>query len=101
MISGQTETTGTSLIDCQDLRCYRQTCCTVELINTPMPRSVSVSDSVLCLGRMGPNPVGSWKKQVQWFSETNYFSELNRIDGKPMEFEWKMGILNEIQKMMG
>ena len=43
-----------------------------------------------------------------WYSETNYFSELTRIDGKPIEFEWKMflafttaGILNEIQKMMG
>ena len=43
-----------------------------------------------------------------WYSETNSFSELNRIDGKPMEFEWKIfpgfttgGILNEIQKMMG
>ena len=42
------------------------------------------------------------------YSETNYFSELNRIDGKPIEFEWKIfpgfttaGILNEIQNMMG
>ena len=41
-------------------------------------------------------------------SETNYFSELTRIDGKLIEFEWKIfpgcttaGILNEIQKMMG
>ena len=48
------------------------------------------------------------KIKIQWFSETKYFSELNRIDGKPMEFEWKtipgfttVGILNEIQKMMG
>ena len=43
-----------------------------------------------------------------WDPETNYFSELTRIDGKPIEFEWKIfpgfttaGILNEIQKMMG
>ena len=54
------------------------------------------------------NPVKSWKKQIQWYSETNYFSEPNRIVGKHMEFEWKIfprfttvGILNEIQKMMG
>ena len=66
------------------------------------------SDSVLCLGKMGPNPVESWEKQIQWYSETNYFSELNRIDGKPMEFEWKIfpglttaGILNEIQRNDG
>ena len=58
---------------------------------------------------MGHNPVESWKKHIQRYSETNYFSELNRIDGKPMEFEWKIfpgfttaGILNEIfRKMMG
>ena len=24
------------------------------------------------------------------YTETKYFSELNRIDGKPMEFEWKI-----------
>ena len=65
------------------------------------------SDSVLCLGKMGHNPVEFWKKQIKWYSETDYFSELNRIDGKPMEFEWKIfpgfttkGILNEILKMM-
>ena len=66
------------------------------------------SDSVLCFGKMGHNPVESWKKQIQWYSETNYFSKLNRIDGKPMEFEWKIfpglktaGILNEISKNDG
>ena len=66
------------------------------------------SDSVLCLGKMVNSPIESWKNQIQWYSENNYFNELNRIDGKPMEFEWKIfpgfttaGILNEIQKMMG
>ena len=50
----------------------------------------------------------SWKKQIQWYSDNNYFSELNRIDGQLVEFEWKIftgfttvGILNEIQQMMG
>ena len=33
------------------------------------------SYSVLCLGKMRPNHVESWKKQIQWYSETNYFSE--------------------------
>ena len=44
------------------------------------------------------------RNKIQWYSETNYFSELNRIDGKSIEFEWKIfpgfataGILNEIQ----
>ena len=66
------------------------------------------SDSVLCLEKMGDNPVESWKEQIQWYSDNNYFSELNRIGGRPVEFEWKifpgfttMAILNEIQEMMG
>ena len=49
----------------------------------------------------------SRRANALWYSGTNYFSELNRIDGKPIEFEWKIfpgftiaGILNEIQKMM-
>ena len=57
---------------------------------------------------MGDNPVESWKKQIQWYSDNNYFSELSRIDGQPVEFEWKIfpefttvGILNQIQQMMG
>ena len=27
---------------------------------------------------MGDNLVESWKKQVQWYSDNNYFSEVNR-----------------------
>ena len=57
---------------------------------------------------MGINPVEPWKKQIQCYSDNDYFSELNRVDGQPMEFEWKMvpgfttvGILNEIRQMMG
>ena len=56
---------------------------------------------------MGDNPVESWKKQIQWYSENRYFKYLNRIDGQPMEFEWKMfpglstiRILKQIQQMM-
>ena len=57
---------------------------------------------------MGDDPVESWKTKIQWYSDNNYFSELNRIDGPPMEFEWTIflgfttvGILNQIQQMMG
>ena len=57
---------------------------------------------------MGDNPVESWKKHIQWYSDNNYFRELNRIDGQPLEFEWKIfpgfttvGSLNKIQQMMG
>ena len=57
---------------------------------------------------MGPDPDESWKKQIQWYSENGYFSELNRIDGQPMELGRQIfpgfktvGIHHEIQQMMG
>ena len=57
---------------------------------------------------MRDNLVESWKKQIQWYSDDNCFSELKRIDGQLMDFEWKIfpgfntvAILNEIQQMMG
>ena len=40
LISGQTEITGISLINFQDLRWYRHVYCTVELINMPLPKSM-------------------------------------------------------------
>ena len=66
------------------------------------------SDSVLCLGKMGNDPDESWKKQIQWYSESNYFRKLNRIDGQPFAFRWKIltgfttaAITKEIQKKIG
>ena len=56
---------------------------------------------------MGDDPVESWKSKIQWYSDNDYFKDLNRIDGQPIELEWKifpgfttMGILNQIQHMM-
>ena len=74
LISGQTENTGIK----PDMTLkisggYRQACCTVELIKMPLPRVYAFSDSVLCLGRMGNNPIESWKNQIQWYSENNNF----------------------------
>ena len=30
------------------------------------------------------------EEQIQWYSDNNCFKDLNRIDGQPMEFEWKI-----------
>ena len=42
-----------------------------------------MSSPSLCsvLGKMGDDPVESWKKQIQQYSDNNYFKDLNRIDG--------------------
>ena len=105
LISGQTETTGINLIDTQDLRWLSTSLLHCRAHQYATVKVDVFSDSLLCLGKMGDNPVDSWKKQVQWYSDNNYFSELNRIDGTPMEFEWKIfpgfttaAILEEILK---
>ena len=105
--SGQTDTTGINLINSKDLR-WTSTSLLHRRAHQYATAKVHVfSDLVLCLGRMGDDPIRSWKNKIQWHSDTNFFSELNRIDVKPMDFEWqilpgstKVGILKEIQKKM-
>ena len=89
---------GISLIDSKDSRWISTSLLHSRAYQHANAKVYVFSDSVPCSG----------KKQIQWYSETNYFSELNRIDGKPMEFEWKIfpgfttaGLLEEIQKKMG
>ena len=106
LISCQTETTSIGLIDSEDLRWI-----STSLLHSPACQYVNAnfyafSDSVLCLGRIGRDPVESWKKHIQWYSN-NFFKDMSRIDGNLMEFEWKIftgsttaGILNEIQKVI-
>ena len=48
---------------------------------------------------MGDDPNQSWKNKIKWYSEANFFSELNRIDGKP-GFK-TAAVLEEIQNKMG
>ena len=108
LISGQTETIGISLINFQDSRWMSTSLLHSRACQYATAKAYVFSDFVLCLGKVGTDPVESWKKQIQWCSETIYFSELTRIEGKPMEFEWKIfpglttvGILNMVQFLMG
>ena len=108
MISGQTETTGISLTDSKDLRWISTSLLHSRAYQCSTTKVYAFSDSVLCLGKMGDNPVESWQKQIQCYLDNSYFSELNRIDGQSMEFKWKIfpgfttvAILIEIQQMMG
>ena len=106
LVSGQTETAGISVIDFQDLRWISLLHCRACQYSTA--KACVFSDSVLCLGTMGDDPAESWKSKIQWYSDNNCFKDLNRIDGQLVEFDWKifpgltaMGILNQIQQMMG
>ena len=50
------------------------------------------SDSVLCLGKIHENPQSNtaWEQRLEWFKTTQEYRNMDRIDGKPMEFEWNI-----------
>ena len=60
LISGQTETAGISLIDFQDLRCVSTSLLHRRAYQHSIAKVYVFSDSVLCLGKLGDNPVESW-----------------------------------------
>ena len=52
-------------------------------------------------------PVSAWKEKIERFMNSSQYRELDRVDGVPMEFEWKIfpgfttvQILTKIQNMM-
>ena len=97
LIIGQTESTGINLINFQDLRWV-----STSLFHS---RTYQYATAKVCVFS---DSVDSWKKQIQQYSDNDYFSELNRIDKQLMEFEWKIflgfttvGILDEIQQLLG
>ena len=47
------------------------------------------SDSVLCLGKVNQNPTSDivWEQQLGWFKDSSQYTNLDTIDGEPMEFE--------------
>ena len=65
------------------------------------------ADSVLCLGGVKENQNEAWKDKIKWYFESDHLKDLNRIDGEPMEFGWKIlqgfttfGFLEQIQKIV-
>ena len=48
-------------------------------------QSYVFADSVLCLGG-----VQAWKDKTKWYLKTRHLKDLDRIDGDPMKFEWKL-----------
>ena len=74
-------------------------------LRSRMPKPYVFADSVLCLGSISDQSVEAWKNKIKGYLENRYLKDLNRIDGEPMEFEWKMfpgfttlGSLEETQK---
>ena len=55
-------------------------------------RFMFFSDFVLCLGKMNQNPTSNhaWEDRLTWFKSSPKYRALDKIDGEPMEFEWKV-----------
>ena len=107
LITDQTEITGLTTIDWKQPIWKETTLLTNRAVQFATAKTYVFSDSVLCLGGISDDPVQAWESRIKWFLETRYLQDLDRIDGEPMEFEWKifprvttLGILDEIQKMM-
>ena len=56
---------------------------------------------------MGDDHIEPWKSKIKWYSENKHFKDMNRIDGMPTEFEWKifprtttLDLLEKIQSLM-
>ena len=87
---GQTEASGISTIDFQDSRWMSTSLVHSRAYQYSIAKAYVFTGSVVCSGKMGADLVESWKSKIQWYSENNYFKNLNRIDGQPVELEWKI-----------
>ena len=64
----QAQITGINTIGSEEL-----TWMSTSLLNSP-----AYQYTVLCLGKLGDDPVATWKSKIKWYSENNHFKEMNR-----------------------
>ena len=62
------------------------------VINLQRTKVYVFSDSVLCLGKIFENTQSNdaWEEWLGRFKSSPVYRNLDRIDGEPMEFEWKI-----------
>ena len=106
LISEQKEITGVSTIDFKDAMDVEKLFVQPSLSNHPRQSLCLLRLCALC-GKMGDDPIATWKSKIKCYSENNHFKDVNRIDGMPTEFEWKifpgittLGLLEKIQSLM-
>ena len=107
LISEQKEITGVSTIAFKDATWMSTSLLCEKAYRITNAKVCVFSDSVLCVGKMGDDPIATWKNKTKWYFENNHLKDLNRIDGKPTEFEWNiftgiitLGLLEKIQSLM-
>ena len=107
LISDLNEITGFRTIDSQDVTWMSTSLLCERACQLTHAKTYVFSDSVLCVGKTGDDPIATWKSKIKCYSENNHFKDMNRIDGMPTEFEWKifqgitaLGLLEKIQNLM-
>ena len=62
------------------------------IINLQRTKFYVFSDSVLCLGKVHENSQSNdaWDPSLGWFKSSPEYRNFGRIDGEPMDFEWKI-----------
>ena len=104
LISGQTEITGANMIYFFELTWMSTSLFCSKAYEYTNAKTCVFSDSVLCVGKMGDDPIANWKSKIECYSKNNHFKDMNRIDGMPTEFKWKifpgittLGLFEKIQ----
>ena len=98
--SEQKEITGVNTVNFKELTCMSTRLLCSKAYQITNAKADVFSDSALCVGKM------TWKRKIHWYSENNHFKDMNRMDGMPTKFEWKilpgittLGILEKIQSL--
>ena len=62
------------------------------IINLQRTKVYVFSDCVLCLGKIFENRESNeaWEQRLGWIKSSQNYTNFDRIDGEPMEFEWNM-----------
>ena len=107
MISEQKEITGVNTVKLKDSTWMSTRLLCEKAYQITNAKVYVFSDSVLCVAKMGDDPIATWKSKIKWYLENKHVKDMNRIDGMPTEFEWKifpgfttLGLLEKIQDLM-
>ena len=88
-------------------RGYRQAYCAKKLIGSPTPKPTCSPTLVLCVEKWEMILLRTGRDKFNGTRKNNHFKEMNRIDGMPTEFEWKifpgitaLGLLEKIRQLL-
>ena len=90
LVAEQDEISGLETIGCKNHSWkYLSLIGDERVINLQRTKVHVFSDSVLCLAKIHENTQanGAWEERLGWLKSSSKYRNLDRIDGKPMEFE--------------